>query len=70
MRKREMNMKFILTLLSILVLAIGITASSALAANRALSLDGYGDYVKIPAPTDVAAESATGENGIKITWKA
>ena len=40
-------MKFIVTLLSVLTLTIGVTTSSALVTNQALSLDGDGDYMEV-----------------------
>ena len=43
-------MKFVVTLLSILILTFGITTSSTLAGNRVLSLDGDGDYVSCGTP--------------------
>jgi len=40
-------MKFVVTLLSILILTFGISTSEVTALNQALSLDGNGDFVEV-----------------------
>ena len=58
-------MKFVASLLSILILAIGVTMSSAWAVNRALNLGGIGDYVKVPHSESLNPEEITIEAWVK-----
>lgn len=50
-------MKSVVTLLSVLILTFGISTSSVWAINRALSLDGDGDYVEVPDSTSLHIEN-------------
>jgi len=58
-------MKFVASLLSILILAIGVTMPSAWAVNRALNLGGVGDYVRVPHSENLNPEEITIEAWVK-----
>ena len=59
-------MKFVVTYLSILILTFGITTSPIWAVNRALSLDGDGDWVEIPNSPALNPQQITIEAWVKF----